>query len=308
MQYDDELNGYDDIDLFELIYTDSSSTNQYLIFEGSNNEVYAMNVSKIVEILTYKDLKMVKNRDSSIIRGTAKIRDEIATIINFDEWFENEVLDEGMYEYIIFAAFGGYNLGIMIKNVEYLVTIDSQNMKDNSMNNPKTNFIAEIKLHNENRLCTIFDCDRLLLDTFHEISHKNEISNLDIEKSLPSERIILFADDSSYIRRTVSSLFRKMGVKGYIFENGQELLNKLTKTDPDEVALIITDIEMPVMDGFNLIKSINDMDHFDDIHIIVHTNMSNFIAKSSLIELGVDEVINKIDMEALYKAIVKYFK
>ena len=308
MQYDDELNGYDDIDLFELIYTDSSSTNQYLIFEGSNNEVYAMNVSKIVEILTYKDLKMVKNRDSSIIRGTAKIRDEIATIINFDEWFENEVLDEEMYEYIIFAAFGGYNLGIMIKNVEYLVTIDSQNMKDNSMNNPKTNFIAEIKLHNENRLCTIFDCDRLLLDTFHEISHKNEISNLDIEKSLPSERIILFADDSSYIRRTVSSLFQKMGVKGYIFENGQELLNKLTKTDPDEVALIITDIEMPVMDGFNLIKSINDMDHFDDIHIIVHTNMSNFIAKSSLIELGVDEVINKIDMEALYKAIVKYFK
>ncbi len=308
MQYDDELNGYDDIDLFELIYTDSSSTNQYLIFEGSNNEVYAMNVSKIVEILTYKDLKMVKNRDSSIIRGTAKIRDEIATIINFDEWFENEVLDESMYEYIIFAAFGGYNLGIMIKNVEYLVTIDSQNMKDNSMNNPKTNFIAEIKLHNENRLCTIFDCDRLLLDTFHEISHKNEISNLDIEKSLPSERIILFADDSSYIRRTVSALFQKMGVKGYIFENGQELLNKLTKTDPDEVALIITDIEMPVMDGFNLIKSINDMDHFDDIHIIVHTNMSNFIAKSSLIELGVDEVINKIDMEALYKAIVKYFK
>lgn len=308
MQYDTELNEYDDIDLFELIYADSSSTNQYLIFEGSNSEIYAMNVSKIVEILTYKDLNMVKNQDSSIIRGTAKIRDEIATIINFDEWFENEVLPDEEYEYIIFAGFGGHNLGIMIKNVEYLVTIDSSNMKDNSMNNPKTNFISEIKLHNENKLCTIFDCDKLLLDTFKDIAHQNEISGINLDTKVSSQQVVLFADDSSYIRKMVSSLFDKLGVKGYIFENGQDLLNKLTTMNPEDVALIVTDLEMPVMDGFNLIRSINEIDRFDAINIIVHTNMSNFITSNSLIELGVDEVINKIDMEALAKAIVKYFK
>ena len=139
----------DDLDLLELLTADSNSANQYLLFVGSNGEYYAMNVAKIVEILTYKNITMVKNSDRSLIKGTAKIRDEIATVINFDQWFGNEILDENLYEYLLLAGFGGYNLAIAVKNVEYIVTIDSANMRDNSLNNPKTTFIAQIKQNNQ---------------------------------------------------------------------------------------------------------------------------------------------------------------
>ena len=76
----------------------------------------------------------------------------------------------------------------------------------------------------------------------------------------------------------------------------------------DEIGLIITDLEMPIMDGKHLVISINELYDYDAINIIVHTNMSSFILENSLIELGVEEVISKIDMEELSRAIVTYFK
>lgn len=308
MDYDEIVDDFEDIDLLELIMSDSNSTNQYLIFEGSNTEFYAINVSKVMEILVYKDLEMVKNgHGDSIIRATAKIRDQIATIINFDEWFGNEILEDKEYEFIVLSSFGGYNLGIMIKSVEHIVSINPTEMMNNSQNNAKTNFIANIKLSGVSKLCTIFDCDRLLADTFKDddIAHVEEII---FDTKISSDKWILFADDSALIQKMVRSLFEKLGVKFKIFTNGQELLDELISLSPEEVGLIITDIEMPIMDGINLIKNIRSLEQYDDISIIVHTNMSNFIVEDSLVELEVDTVISKINIHKLSISIMKYFK
>jgi two-component system chemotaxis response regulator CheV len=251
---------------------------------------------------------MVKNGDDSIIRATAQIRGNIATIINFDEWFNNEVLDDSEYEFIILAGFGGYNLGIMIKSVEYIVTIDSKDMQDNSMNNSKTNFIANIKINGEERLCTIFDCDKLLLDTFDDIDKGNQVEKIEVKPHESSEKAIFFADDSSFIRKMVQSLFEKLSYKYKLFENGQDLLDSLKETDPSQIGLIITDLEMPIMDGNHLIREIKQLLPYKDINIIVHTNMSNFIIENSLVELGANEVIGKINMSELSNGIEKYFE
>jgi two-component system chemotaxis response regulator CheV len=301
-----ELDEYE-LDLVELINSNSNSMNQYLVFEGSNDEVYAVNISKVVEVLVYKKIDMVKNGNGhELIRATAKIRDEIATIICFDEWFGNDILSEEEYEYVILAGFGGYNLAIMVKNVEYIVSINSEDMKDNSINNEKTNFIANIKFKGQDQLCTIFDCDKLLLDTFKINYKENEIDKLKLEDNKNIEKFVFFADDSIFIRKIVESLFIRMNLKYKIFHNAKDLLDELNKQDINELGLIITDLEMPVLDGRSLIKNIRENSSFDNINIIVHTNMSNFIIKSSLIEMGACEVISKIDMKDLSFCINKY--
>ena len=308
MNYNEQLE-MEDIDLLELIMADSNATNQYLVFNGSNGECYAINVSKIVEILVYKDLEMVRNGSSdSLIQGTAQIRDNTATITNFDEWFGNEVLDDSEYEYIILAGFGGHNLGIMVHSVEYIINIDSNNMKDNSKNNPKTNFISKIKINQNERLCTVFDCDKMLTDLFKDTLAKNNIKKLESANVTQSDKVILFADDSRFIRTMVKSLFEKFNFKYKLFENGQELLHELEKTNPDDIALIITDVEMPVMDGFSLLKGIRSLEVYDDINVIVHTNLSNFVIKESLYELGICKIIGKIDMKELLSGISQYIK
>lgn len=304
----EELDSFD-LDLLDLISSDLNTTNQYLVFEGSNSEVYAINISKVIEVLVYKNLEMVKNGSgNNLIRATARIRDEIATIVSFDEWFGNEILEDDNYEFVILAGFGGHNLAIMVKNVEYIVSINSDEMKDNSINNSKTNFVAKIKLNGKDRLCTVFDGDKLLLDVFKENYKTKSVETIHDNNIINSNKIVLFADDSRFIRRMVESLFEKMNIKSKVFENGKELLDELKLLDPKDIALIITDLEMPVMEGRSLIKNIRELKVYDDINIIVHTNMSNFIIEKSLLELNVKEVIGKIDMEKLSVGISKHFK
>lgn len=304
----DELDSFD-LDLLDLISSDLNTTNQYLVFEGSNYEVYAINISKVIEVVVYKKLEMVKNGNGkSLIRATATIRDEISTIICFDEWFGNDILNEEDYEFAILAGFGGQNLAIMVKNVEYIISMNPENMKDNSVNNPKTNFISKIKLNGQDRLCTVFDSDKLLLDVFHENYDVTSVRNVVHNNSFNTKKLVLFADDSRYIRKMVQNILDKLNLNSIIFENGKELFDELESINPSDIGLIITDLEMPIMDGKTLIEKINNLENYTDVNIIVHTNMSNFIIESSLIELGVKEVIGKIDIEKLTMGINKYFK
>jgi two-component system chemotaxis response regulator CheV len=307
IDYMDEQDYIDDLDLMELITSDSSTTNKYLVFEGSNQEVYGINVAKVIEILVYKNLNMIKNgKKENLVRATAKIRDEIATVINFDEWMGNEVLEDDAYEFVILVGFGGYNMALMVNGVDHIVSIDSKDMKDNSINNPKTNFITTIKIKAQDRLCTIFDCDRMLLDIFEDIKKKNDIEKLHIDEDVSSDKLILLADDSRFIRKMIENLLDKLGFRYEMFENGKDLFDRLKECDADDIALVVTDLEMPIMDGVTLIKSINELQGYEAINIVVNTNMSKFVVESSLIQIGVDEVIGKIDMERLSKVITKY--
>ena len=132
----------EELDLIALVSANANDTSQYLVFEGSDGQFYAKNVSKIEELLVYKDLNIATINNDSLIIGTADIRGNMTTIVNFDEWFGNEVLDDKEYELIILAHYGGHRLGIMVKRVEYIVNIPPETMTDNSENNEKTSFIT----------------------------------------------------------------------------------------------------------------------------------------------------------------------
>ena len=307
--FEDEENLLDefDIDLLELVSVNTNSSEQYLIFNGSNDEFYGINISKVRELMVYKDLNIVKNnQQDSYITATAQIRDEMFTLVNFDKWFGNEVLEDKDYELVILAGFGGKELGIIIKSVEHIVSINLQGINDYSVNNLNTNFISKIKISTQEKLCTIFDGDKMLLNVFDDISTKYT-HNSSLKQIDNSDKYVLFADDSKYIRKLVTTLFDSLQLKYKVFENGLDLLNELKDMDTNEIGLVITDLEMPVMNGKNLIKNIKDLEDYDDINIIVHTNMSNDILINTLLDIGASDVVSKINIPKLSEYIKKHF-
>jgi two-component system chemotaxis response regulator CheV len=302
----DDFNEEDDeLDIIKLVSTNANNSNQYLIFNGSNGELYAKNVSKIEELIVYKDLEIAHNSTGSLIIGTADVRGQMTPIVNFDEWFGNKVLDDNEYELVILANYGGYRFGIMVKNVEYILAIEPEDMADNSISNPKTTFITKVKVGSENRLCTIFDSDKMLLDIFEnsEKSNLEKISNVTSKRV--SEKLVLFADDSKFIREMVKKLLLTMELNYKIFEDGKYLIEELKKLNPNDIGLIITDLEMPNLGGKEVIKFIRENSKFNDINIIVHTNMSNNIMEEDLLKAGANQLIKKIDMEELSQSIKK---
>lgn len=294
----------DELDLVALVSANANDTSQYLVFEGSDEQYYAKNVSKIEELLVYKDIDIAKNHGEGLIEGTADIRGNMTTIINFDKWFGNEVLDESEYELIVLAHYGGHRLGIVVKRVEYIVNIPPETMTDNSQNDEKTSFITRVNIGQKSQMCLIFDSDKMLLDVFDTIDTKAMEDTKAIEK-VQNDKLILFADDSRFIRKMAESLFNKMGLKYRMYENGQLLLEDLQYISPEEISLFITDLEMPVLGGRDVIDNIRKEKKYDGVNIIVHTNMSNDNMADSLIKAGAQDIIGKVNMLALSEAMQK---
>ena len=291
----------EELDLVALVSANANDTSQYLVFEGSDGQFYAKNVSKIEELLVYKDIDIARNHNDSLIIGTADIRGNMTTIIRFDDWFGNEVLPDDEYELIILAHYGGHHLGIVVKRVEYIVNIPADAMTDNSENDEKTSFIAKVQIAQKEQMCIIFDSDKLLLDVFDTIDSKavKETSSLE---NVHSEKMVLFADDSKFIRKMAEDLFVKMGLQYKMYENGQLLLDDLVNIETEKITLFITDLEMPVLGGREVIKHIRANKEYDGINIIVHTNMSNDNMGKSLLDNGAQEIIGKVNMLALSEA------
>ncbi|MDF1874212.1 chemotaxis protein CheW [Sulfurimonas sp. SAG-AH-194-I05] len=295
----------DELDLIALVSANANDTSQYLVFEGSDNQFYAKNVSKIKELLVYKDINIARTNSDGLVVGTADIRGNMTTIINFDKWFGSEVLDDSAYELIILAHYGGHRLGIVVKRVEYIVNIPPDTMTDNSDNDDKTSFITKVNIGKKKELCLIFDSDKMLLDVFDTIDTQAMDDTQKIEE-VNNDKLVLFADDSRFIRKMTESLFIKMGLKYKIYENGQLLLEGIANIPAEEITLFITDLEMPVLSGREVIDNIRKDKKYNDINIIVHTNMSNDTMADSLLEAGAQDIIGKVNMLALSEAIKKY--
>jgi len=293
----------DELDIIKLVSTNANDTSQYLIFVGSDDQYYAKNVSKIEELLVYKDLDMVKNTGEGLIVGTADIRGNMTSIVNFDKWFGNKVLDDSEYELIILAHYGGHRMGIVVKRVEYIVNIPAETMFDNSENNDKTSFITKVLVSGKEKLCLIFDSDKLLLDVFDKIdsqrlSHTNELKPLK-----NTNKKVIFADDSRFIRKMVQELFESLKISYEIYENGKALIEGIKDIPVDEIGLFITDLEMPVMGGRDVIRLIRENKNYAHIGIIVHTNMSNDNMEDELKKAGANAIIGKVNMLKLGEAI-----
>ncbi len=296
----------DELDLVKLVSTNANDTSQYLIFVGSDNQYYAKNVSKIEELLVYKDLKMIRNAGNGLIVGTADIRGNMTSIVNFDHWFENKVLDDSEYELIILAHYGGHRMGIVVKRAEYIVNIPSKTMVDNSENNEKTSFITKVLVSGTEELCTIFDSDKMLLDVFDKIDLQRLSHTKDMKPIESTHKKIIFADDSRFIRKMVQDLFETLDVGYEIYVDGKELTEGIKEIPAEEIGLFITDLEMPVMGGKDVMRIIRENKEYDKINIIVHTNMSNDNMEDDLMGSGACAIIGKVNMLKLSEAITKF--
>ncbi|MCX6051895.1 MAG: chemotaxis protein CheW [Campylobacterales bacterium] len=159
----------DEIDLVKLVSSSADIASQYVIFEGSNAEYYAINVAKVTELFVFqKDNIAVNNDKKNIIIGTADIRSHMTPLIYFDAWFGNKNFEKTAYELLILCHFSSGYLGLIVKQVIDIVSINAEQMFSNSKQNELTTFIAKITIGKKTLLCTIFDTDKLLYDLYGE--------------------------------------------------------------------------------------------------------------------------------------------
>ena len=185
------------------------------------------------------------------------------------------------------------------------MNIEAERMIDNSARDPKTAQVTEINVVGKNNLCMVFNSDALLADVFPE-SEKRELNKIENLKKLTLTKKLLFADDSKIVQKAVSMALTQMGIDFEVFDNGKLLLDRLKTLNADDISLILSDIEMPVMDGMALLREVKANEMTAKIPFIMNTNMANPSIIDQARSQGVDSVIHKLDAEDLHNQISKF--
>ncbi len=293
-------------ELIRLVTSNADVTSQYVIFRNGHDELYAINVAKVEELIVNKELSLAKSSETDgALIGTAKIRDEMCSIVHFDRWLAKGEAEGCIYELIIICNFGHQRVGIIIKNVIGIQNIEADKLIENSARDPKSAQITELSIAGESKLCIIFNSDALLTEVFPE-AHQNEINKISHLGNAGITKKVLFADDSKIVQKAVEMAMTQMGLNFEVFDNGKELLERLHTMNPDDVALILSDIEMPVMDGMALLREVKNSTPTRNIPFVMNTNMANPSIIEQAKRQGVDSVIHKLDVEDLQQQIQKF--
>jgi len=297
---------YED-ELIRLVTSSSDTSSQYVVFKNVNDELFALNVAKIEELIQNQNLIISRgvNKDN-IIFGVAKIRDHMVTLVDFDKWLDHTITsNENTHKLIILCNYSNQQMGIIIKSVVGIHSIDAQNMYLGSDMDEKTAYVAELNL-GKKVLCNVFDSDRLITDVFPSILKGNEDKLKTFTHTRATNKLILLAEDSKLIQIPVGKLLKKLNYNYEIYDNGRLMLDRLYELDPNEIGLIISDIEMPIMDGIEMLEHIHRNQKYNKIPIIVNTNMANAAVIKHAREIGALEVAKKLDLESLNELIERH--
>ena len=164
----------------------------------------------------------------------------------------------------------------------------------------------------DGELVQILDVERIL----DEISPiKTEVSKEILQEAVETtkqvnvaELPVLVADDSTVARRQVQKSLETIGIKCLLAKNGREALDKLRELADkgpieEQLLMVISDIEMPEMDGYTLTASIRNDPRLKSLEVILHTSLSGIFNQAMVKKVGANNFIAKFNPDELAKAV-----
>ncbi len=281
---------------------------QLAVFYTARDDIYAINISKIQSFLIKDELEILEApTDNPYIVGLINLRGEIIYIVNFDKWLGYDI-DTDKHKIVIVCNYNQKKVGILVKDILKIEEKASDELKMPSSKDPKISYVTDIQINEKTKkLCIVFDAERLLFDTnTSDVSTKSTIYDIDsfnINGKINSDKKVLIAEDSSIVIEKLTEFFKNIDLNYEIYENGQLLINRLDTLSPKEVGLVITDIEMPIKNGYQVIKYIKSESDYSQIPVISLTSMTNQGVKDKILSLGAIDLVNKSDLNKLYSYI-----
>lgn len=286
-----------------------SGTNELEILEfrvGDN--YYGINVAKIKEILTYKKPTPIPNSHPSI-EGIFMPRDTIISIINLAKSLNlAPSADESKDMYIV-TNFNQLHTAFHVHEVMGIHRVSwADIVKPDETINTAGAGVATGIIKLEQKLIIILDFEKIVND----ISPETSLRVSDIEHMGPRERNtipILIAEDSPLLSKLITESLHKSGYDNIVTAyNGQEAWDKLCTykdegTVKEKVRCVITDIEMPQMDGHHLTKLVKTDDVLKSIPVIIFSSLVNDEMRRKGEALGADAQLSKPEIGLLVECI-----
>ena len=286
-----------------------SGTNELEILEfrvGSN--YYGINVAKIREILPYQVPTPIPNADARI-EGIFMPRDEIISIVDLSRVMNLPAAQSTVGDMYIVTNFNNLNTAYHVQGVEGIHRVSwGDIIEPDSTINASGMGMATGIVRIEGRLIIILDFEKIVA----EINPETGLKISDVEHMTGRSRVdspILIAEDSPLLGKMLLDCLKRAGFANIdLTNNGKECWDKLSAYQEQgvldqKVACVITDIEMPQMDGHHLTKLIKSDEQMMHIPVIIFSSLINDEMRKKGESLGADMQLSKPEIGQLVGAI-----
>ncbi len=285
-----------------------NGTNELEVLEFTlNDNHYGINVAKIREILSYQPVTPVPNAHESV-EGIFMPRDTMITVISLKKSLGLPETDEqGLF---IITNFNKLNIAFHVDTVVGIHRVSwAEIIKPDSTINATESGVSTGVIKMDDKLVVILDFEKIVTDISPETGLKvSDIDDLG-ERRNRSDSPILIAEDSHLLSKLITDSLKKAGYTNLIVTmDGQEAWDKLQEYQKegdvfDRVHCIITDIEMPRMDGHRLTKLVKSDEDLQKIPLIIFSSLVNEEMRRKGEALGADAQLTKPEIGKLVSAI-----
>ena len=270
---------------------------------SGRRELYAINVFKVREVLVMPPITELASAHEHLM-GVANIRGQIIPVINLPAVMGCDC-KKGL-SILMVTEFARTVQAFAVEGVNQIACVDWEQVlpAGDSHAGPLTTGLARLDgATAHTRLAQVLDVEQILQKVMPQATEAITPEVVGPELSLPKGSVVLVADDSAVARSAIESGLKTMGVPYIVTKTGKEAWERLQqigrvaqtegKTARDRVAIVLTDLEMPEMDGFTLTRHIKGDARFKSIPVVIHSSLTGTTNENHVKSVGADGYVAK---------------
>ena len=283
---------------------------ELLLFRLNGRQRFGINVFKVREVLQCPPLTSMPKLNP-LVRGVAHIRGQTISVIDLSMATGGRRIEDLKNAFIVIAEYNRSVQGFLVGAVERIINTNWDAIMPPPQGTGRASYLTAVT-EVENELIEILDVEKIL----NEISPLNAEVSSDIAEGLTTEgqenKIIFIADDSSVARNQVKKALTSLGLEIEVAKNGLEALNRLKEIAEEygdvtnRIGVLVSDIEMPEMDGYTLTAEIKNTPELQKLHVVLHTSLSGVFNQAMVQKVGADDFIAKFHPDELATAVQKW--
>ena len=284
---------------------------------SERRELFGINVFKVREIMVMPKITGIANAPPHVL-GVANIRGQIIPVIDLPAVVGCHP-QRGL-NILMVTEYARTTQAFAVEEVDEIVRLDWANVLAAEGNGG--NLVTSIaKLDGDtdkSRLVQVLDVEQILRNVMPSTQQTISSEALGSSVQLPPGSIVLAADDSPVARMMLEQGLAAMGVTYVMTKTGQEAWERLQaieveaaaegRSAQDKVALVLTDLEMPVMDGFTLTRHIKQDARFKSIPVVIHSSLTGTTNEAHVSAVGADAYVAKFEASELAAALRKVIR
>lgn len=274
---------------------------EILMFRLNGRQIFGINVFKVQEVLSCPNLTAIPQSHSAT-RGLATIRKKTIPVIDLAAAIGQRPLEANPDNLIIITEYNGTVQAFLVRAVERIVNMNWQDIKAPPKGIGQNNYMTAVT-EVDKQLVEIIDVEKILSEIIGADMHLEDTQELLGKEG--NRMKFLVADDSLVARNQVQRTLEAIGIDCDLATTGKAALDILkSKADAGidvtkEYTLLISDIEMPVMDGYTLTSEIRSDDRMKNLIVMLHSSLSGGFNESMTIKVKADKFIPKFKAEEL---------